>query len=364
MSTKKDYYEILGVNKQSTEAEIKSAYRNLVKQYHPDRVEESKKKEAEEKFKEISESYAVLSDSKKRQLYDQYGHAGIDSRFSTEDIFRGANFSDFSDIFGGGGGIFDDIFSSFGFGGGFSSSGRRSRQGEDLRYEYQISLEEAAKGIEKDLKFARLEKCDSCNGEGIPPGTKKITCGTCNGRGVVASGFGFINFQQTCPTCNGQGQVSTVKCSSCRGQGRVRVDKSIKVTVPAGVDTGSVLRLKNEGNYANGGYGDLYLHLSVKRHPVFQRVGNDLKNNVKVSMVKAALGGDIEVATLDKKVMMSIPAGTQPGSIFRLRGKGIMDLHTKRTGDQLVEVEVEIPKKISSKEKKVLQEFGKLRNEL
>ncbi len=370
MGTKRDYYEILGVSREASVDDIKRAYRKLVMQYHPDRVPSEKKKEAEEKFKEISEAYAVLSDPKKRSLYDQYGHAGIDSRFTTDDIFRGADFSwIFKDLggFGSGSSIFDEIFSDLGFdffGGGTRRTTRRARKGEDIHFEMEISLEEAAVGGTKTLNFSRWEACPQCKGSGAAVGATKSTCPTCRGRGQVTSGMGFISISQTCPTCGGEGTVVSAKCPHCRGKGLVRVNKSVKVNIPAGVDTGSVLRLKDEGNYGLGGFGDLYLHLKVRKHPVFERIGSDLKCKVKLSMVKAALGGEIEIPTLMGRAKMKVPPGTQPNTIFRLRGKGIVDLHTKRVGDELVEVEVEIPRRLSSREKSLLMEFGKLRRDI
>jgi len=362
MGTKRDYYEILGVSRGASLDDIKKAYRKLALQYHPDRVPSEKKKEAEEKFKEISEAYAVLSDSQKRSLYDQYGHAGIDARFTTEDIFRGADFSTiFEDL--GFGSIFEEFFSDFGFD-IFGTRSRRRRRGEDIHYELDITLEEAAKGVEKTINFVRFESCPQCGGSGAQSGATKNTCPTCRGRGQVLSGFGFISLSQTCPTCQGQGSVITAKCTKCRGQARVRANKSIKVNIPRGVDTGSVLRLRNEGNFGEGMYGDLYLRISVRRHPIFERLGPDIKCTVKISMVKAALGVDVQVPTLDGKVKMKILAGTQPNTVFRLKGKGILDLRTKRLGDELVQIDVEIPKRLSGKERDLLLEFGKLRKEL
>lgn len=366
MSTKRDYYEILGVSRNASPEEIKKAYRNLVLQYHPDRVPPEKKKEAEEKFKEISEAYAVLSDPQKRSLYDQYGHAGIDSRFTTEDIFRGADFSwVFKDLgdFGFGGSIFEEIFSDFGF--DFFGSRRRKRQtrGEDIHYETQITLEEAAKGVQRTISFSRYEECSRCRGAGAEPGSTKTTCPTCRGRGVVSSGFGFISLSQTCPSCRGEGAMISKPCSKCRGQGAIKVNKSVKVSIPAGVDTGSIVRLREEGHFGKSGYGDLYLHIVVKKHSVFERVANNIKCRVKVGIVKACLGGEIEVPTLNGPVKMRIPGGTQPNTIFRLKGKGIPDLRTKKVGDEFVEVLVEIPKSLSSKEKNLLIELEKLRRE-
>ncbi|MCK9573924.1 MAG: molecular chaperone DnaJ [Candidatus Omnitrophica bacterium] len=370
MSTQRDYYEILGVKKTASVEEIKRAYRQLVMQYHPDRVAPEKKKEAEEKFKELSEAYAVLSDSGKKQLYDQYGHAGVDSRYSTEDIFKNA---DFSDIFRGRqgaaqgdfGSIFEEFFSDLGFG-GFESSGRqqgRRRHGEDIQIEMMVTLEEAAFGAEKEISFYHFENCSQCNGSGAQPGSKKETCPTCRGRGVVSSGMGFISFSQTCPTCRGEGATFKNRCSKCSGQGRIKTKKQVKVTIPQGVDDGSVLRLKGEGNYGEGGYGELYLHIGVKPHILFQRQGDDVRCKVKINVFKAMLGAEFEVPTLSGNVKMNIPSGTQPNAVFRLKGKGIANLRTKRLGDELVEVEIEIPKRLSVNERDVLLEIAKERGE-
>ncbi|MBU0694744.1 MAG: molecular chaperone DnaJ [Candidatus Omnitrophica bacterium] len=365
MSTTRDYYEILGVAKDASVEEIKKAYRQLAMKHHPDRVQGDEKKAAEEKFKEISESYAVLSDPKKKQLYDQYGHAGIDSRFSTEDIFRGADFSDILRGMGGFGSIFEDVFSDFGFSGagGSRKGSRRVRGGEDVQLELSISLENAASGIEKEITFNHYQTCSRCGGTGAQPGTAKVTCSTCRGRGMVNSGLGFISFSQECPTCSGQGEMIKHRCILCLGEGRERVRKNIKVNIPAGVDTGSILRLKGEGHFAGGGKGDLYVHIAVVPHHMFVREDDDIRCSVKISVLQAILGGEIEVPTLNSKVKMKVPQGTQAGTIFKLKGKGVVNLRTKRTGDELVEVEVEIPKKLSPAERKILSEWAKLRKE-
>lgn len=368
MGTQKDYYEVLGVAKEASADDIKKVYRKLVMQYHPDRVPEPEKKQAEEKFKEISEAYAVLSDPQKRQLYDQYGHAGIDSRYSTEDIFRGANFEDIFRGMGGFEDVFGDILSGFGFdvfGGNTRRAGRsaRQRQGEDIKVELPITLGEAASGTKKEFSFRRYGLCSHCNGTGAEPGSSKQTCPTCSGRGMVSSGMGFINIAQTCPTCAGQGAVIKNRCTHCNGHGIVAEKKNITVDVPGGVDTDSVLRLKEEGSASQGGRGDLFLYINVRPHPVFERNGANVKCKVKVSLLTAILGGEIEVSTLTGKAKMKIPPGTQPNSVFRLRGKGIMDLHTKNVGDEFVEIEIEIPVKLSPKEKSLLKEWAKLRKE-
>ena len=368
MDTTRDYYEILGITKGSSVDEVKKAYRQLVMKHHPDRVPSEKKKEVEERFKEISEAYAVLSDPEKKKLYDQYGHAGIDSRYTTEDIFKGA---DFSSIFGGRGGvgdIFEHIFSDFGadmFGGRRTSGyGRKKRVGEDLQLKVTITLEEASTGLEKDISFYRYDNCSECNGSGSEPGSSKVRCSTCDGNGAVRGGMGFISFSQTCPTCGGEGKIIKNRCKKCSGEGRIKKKRNLKVNIPQGVNNDSVLRLKEEGNFAGEGRGDLYLYTEVSPHSIFMREGHDIRCKVTISTVKAILGADIKVPTLNGEVKMKVPAGTQPSTIFRLRGKGIMDLRTKRQGDEYVEVEIKIPDKLSSKERNLLLEFAKLHGEI
>ena len=362
MSTTRDYYEILGVSKGASVDEIKKAYRKLVMQYHPDRVSTDKKKEAEEKFKEISEAYAVLSDTKKKQLYDQYGHAGIDSRYSTEDIFRGADFSSF---FGGGGGglgdIFENLFSDFSFGGsGGSSRGQRLRRGEDIQLQVNISLHDAAAGMEREVTYQRYDNCKRCRGSGAEPGSKEVTCSYCKGRGTINSGMGFINFSQTCPTCGGRGKAIKDLCRQCLGKGRLSVKKTLKVSIPKGVDNGSALRLRQEGNDSSGGRGDLYIYIGVRPDSTFSREHDNIRCSVKISVLKAILGAEIEVPTIEGKAKMKVPAGTQPNTVFRLKGKGITNLHNKRPGDELVEVKIEIPKRLSSRERKIINEWASL----
>ena len=363
MSSTRDYYDILGLAKGVSVEEVKKAYRQLVMKHHPDRVPQDQKKKAEERFKEVSEAYAVLSDLKKKQLYDQYGHAGIDSRYSTEDIFRGA---DFSSIFGGMGGgfgdIFEHIFSDSGsdiFGG--SRKSRSQRRGEDIQMQISITLEEASFGAEKNISFYRYDNCSTCQGSGAEPGSSKVRCSACSGQGAVKSGLGFISFSQTCPTCSGSGEVIKNRCRKCQGSGRVKAKKNLKVNIPQGVDTGSVLRLREEGNSGFEGRGQLYLYIEVKPHSIFHREGDDVRCKVSLSAFKAILGTEIEVPTLVGKVKMKVPSGTQPNTIFRLKNKGIVNLRTKRLGDQLVELEIEIPRRLSSKERKILEELAKLK---
>ncbi|MBN3040424.1 MAG: molecular chaperone DnaJ [Candidatus Omnitrophica bacterium] len=366
MGTQRDYYEVLGLSKGASLDEIKKAYRQLAMKYHPDRAQPSDKKSFEEKFKEISEAYAVLSDPKKKELYDQYGHAGIDSRYTTEDIFRGADFSSiFGNMGGGFGDIFEHFFGDFGsdiFGSRTGSGRARRRVGEDIQLQTTITLEEAAFGCEKDVSYYRYDDCPRCHGNKAEPGSSKVSCPGCKGRGSIRSGLGgFISFTQTCPQCQGSGQVIKNRCRQCSGEGRIKGKKNLKVTIPQGVDSGSVLRLRNEAHFASDARGDLYLYIDVRPHPLFKREGDNIRAKLKIDLLKAILGADIDVPTLAGSVKMKIPAGTQPNTIFRLKGKGLANLRTKRLGDELVEIDIEIPKKISSRERKLLEEWARLR---
>jgi molecular chaperone DnaJ len=368
MTTKRDYYEILGIKKNATLDEIKKAYREMALRYHPDRVPHEQKKEAEEKFKEISEAYAVLSDPQKRALYDQYGHAGIDQRYAYEDIFKGADFSSvFEDLadFGFGGGLFDEIFSDLGFDlfGSRQRRGGRARRGRDLEITIEITLEEAATGIEKTVTVPRYETFSTCAGSGAKPGTKKNTCPECkdSGRRVVLSGF--FQLAQTCGRCRGEGSVIQTPCPDCRGEGRQKVSRKLKLKVPAGVDTGSHLRIRGEGEQGSAGRGDLYVIIEVRPHPIFQRHNNDLLTEITISLSKAILGAEVEIPTLNGKVRMKIPAGTQSGKIFRLRDKGMPDLHGYRRGDELVRVTVEIPTRLTSEQRRIIEEFARVSGE-
>ena len=369
MATKSDYYEILGIKKSATLDEIKKAYRELALRYHPDRVPHEQKKEAEEKFKEISEAYAVLSDSQKRALYDQYGHAGIDQRYAYEDIFRGADFSSvFEGLgdFGFGGSLFDEIFSDLGFDifGARGRSGRgRGRRGRDLEITVDITLEEAASGAEKTITVPRYETCTVCAGSGAKPGTKKINCPQCRGSGRTVVSNGFFQLSQTCSRCGGEGTTIQTPCAECRGEGRTKVTRKIKVKIPSGVDTGSHLRMRGEGEAGTAGRGDLYVIIEVEPHPVFQSHNNDILTEITVSLVKAILGAEVDVPTLNGKVKMKIPAGTQSGKIFRLKEKGIQDLHGRSTGDELVRVNVEIPTHLTAEQRRLIEEFARLSGE-
>jgi len=362
MTTKRDYYEILGVQKGARPDDLKKAYRNLALKYHPDRVTPDKKKEAEERFKEISEAYAVLSDPQKRSQYDQFGHAGIDSKYSSDDIFRNADFSSIFEDMGVGGDMFEEILGSFGmFGGGSHRRSRGSGRGRDLEFELGISFEEAAFGSKKTINIPRNVICDACSGSGARPGTKKINCPACNGRGQVLYSAGFINVSQTCPKCRGEGSIIKSPCSKCDGAGKVRSTQKIEVTIPAGVDTGSRLRVQGEGDFGSrgGSSGDLYIYINVKEHPIFQRHGYDIICEIPISFPLASLGGEVEVPTLMGNVMMRIPEGTQSGRIFRLSGKGVKNLRGYGTGDQMVKVVVETPTRLNSEQKSLLREFEK-----
>jgi len=367
MATKRDYYEILGMKKNASLEEIKKAYRELALRHHPDRVPADQKKEAEEKFKEISEAYAVLSDPKKRALYDQYGHAGIDQRFTYEDIFKGADFSSiFEDLgdFGFGGGLFEEIFGDMGFD-IFGRSRRRQpgRRGRDLEIETDITLEEAATGIEKTIQLPRYEPCTTCQGTGAKPGTKKSTCPQCKGTGRTVISSGFFQLAQTCNRCRGQGSVITAPCPDCRGEGRSKVTRKLKIKIPAGVYTGSSLRIRGEGEAGTLSRGNLYVVINIRPHRIFDRHNNDIICEVDISVVKAILGGEIEVPTLNGHVKMKIPPGTQPNRIFRLRDKGIPDLHGRGAGDELVRINVKIPTSLTREERRLIEEFAKLSGE-
>jgi len=367
--TKRDYYEILGVKKNANLDEIKKTYRELALRYHPDRVPHEQKKEAEEKFKDISEAYAVLSDANKRALYDQYGHAGIDQRYAQEDIFKGADFSSvFQDLgdYGIGGGLFEEIFSDLGFD-IFGSGGKRGatarRKGRDLQIAVDISLEEAATGTEKTINVPRYETCSTCGGSGAKPGTKKITCSQCRGAGRTVVSNGFFQMAQTCPRCRGEGSVIQSPCPDCRGEGRTKVSRKIKVKIPPGVDTGSNLRVRGEGEAGSAGKGDLYVIIEVVPHRVFQRHGNDIAADVDISLSKAILGSEVDVPTLGGHAKMRIPAGTQSGRVFRMKDMGLPDLHGSRNGDELVRVNVKIPENLSSQQRRIIEEFARLSGE-
>jgi len=350
MATKRDYYEILGVSKDASADEIKKTYRKLALQYHPDR---NKDAGAEEKFKEISEAYAVLSDSEKRSQYDRFGHAGIDGQYSAEDIFRGADFGGFGDIF--------EMF----FGGGRRGP-RGPRRGSDLQYELYVTFEEAAFGVRKDIDIPRTENCSACSGTGAKEGTSPKRCPTCGGSGQVRSTHSTFGMQfvstTACGTCHGRGQIIEFPCPVCGGSGRVRKRRKLTVNVPAGADSGLTLRLSGEGEAGEPGApaGDLYVILHVMEHRYFKRVDYDVISELSISFPQAALGADVMVETLYGQVKMNVPAGTQTHSVLRLKGKGIQHLHGHGKGDQLVRVVIKTPTKLSKEQKELLEQFETL----
>ena len=363
MPTKKDYYEIIGVPKDADETEIKKAYRKLAMKYHPDR---NPSPDAEEKFKEISEAYGVLSDSEKRKQYDRFGHAGIDSRYTQEDIFKGIHFDDIGFGFGGGGGL-EDVFAAF-FGGGGSRRGARqtAQRGSDLRYDLKISLPDAATGKEVKIKIMRTETCDVCGGNGAKPGTSPKTCPHCRGTGQINQArhtpFGQFITSAPCTYCSGTGRIIESPCSSCNGRGRVRRPRTLSISIPAGIESGSRLRVPGEGESGirGGPPGDLYVVMHVDPHKLFERDGNNIIYELPIRFTQAALGDEVLVPTLQGDVRMKIPAGTQPDSILRLRGKGMPKLHGLGKGDQLVTVKVAVPTRISAQERELLNELQKI----
>lgn len=358
---KRDYYEVLGVNREADQDEIKKAYRKLAVKYHPDKNPGDKS--AEEKFKELGEAYEALSDPQKRAAYDQYGHNAFDPRARAARGGAGGGFHDpfdiFRDVFGGGGGGGGSIFDEF-FGGGRSADPNQPQRGNDLRYDLEISFEEAALGCEKEITVTKPDKCDTCSGSGSEPGSKTRTCGTCNGRGQVITSRGIFSIAQTCPQCQGAGRVIEKPCRSCSGSGRK--DKTTKITlrIPAGVDAGARLRSSGNGESGlrGGPSGDLYVVLHLKAHDIFQRDGDDLLCEVPVSFIQATLGAEVQVPTLGEKATIKIPAGTQPGTTFRLRGKGVKNLQGYGHGDLHVRITVEVPTHLTSTQKAKLQEFA------
>lgn len=351
--SKRCYYECLGVERSATEEEIKKNYRKLAMQYHPDRNPGDK--EAEEKFKEAAEAYEVLSDREKREIYDRYGHEGLNGIG-----FRG--FSGFDDIFTSFSDIFEDIF---GFGSGRSRTRSAQRSGADLRYDIKISFMDAAFGTTTDIEVAKAERCNECRGSGAAPGTAPETCSQCRGRGQVTQSSGFFTISSTCPQCRGQGKVITKPCMSCRGTGRSRITKTVQLKIPAGVETGSRLRLRGEGEEGEfgGPSGDLYVFIHVEPHELFERKDNNIYCQIPISFVQASLGATIEVMTLNGTEKLKIPKGTQSGTIFRLKGKGIPHLQGFGRGDQIIETVVKIPTNLNRKQEELLKEFAKLSSE-
>jgi len=351
--SKRDYYEVLGVSRNASEAELKKAYRRAAQKYHPDRNPDNK--EAEEKFKECKEAWEVLSDSQKRAAYDQFGHAGVDPSMGAGGGFGGAGAAGFGDIFGD---VFGDIFGGGRGRGG--AGGQRVYRGSDLRYNLELSLEDAVAGTEVKIRVPTLVSCSACGGSGAKKGSKPKTCTTCGGHGQVRMQQGFFSLQQTCPHCHGAGTVISDPCTTCHGKGRVEERKVLSVKVPAGVDTGDRIRLAGEGEAgANGGPpGDLYVQIQVKQHPIFEREDNNLFCEVPISFVTAALGGELEVPTLNGRVNLKIPSETQTGKMFRLRGKGVKPVRGGAIGDLLCRVKVETPVNLTRRQKDLLQEFS------
>ena len=342
---KKDYYEVLGVSKNATDAELKKAYRRLAMKYHPDRNPDDSS--AEEKFKEAKEAHDVLSDTQKRAAYDQFGHAGVEGAMGGG---GGAGAAGFGDIFDS---VFGDIF------GGGGRGGERVYRGADLRYELSLTLEEAVSGTTVKIRVPKHVECGTCEGSGAKKGTEPVNCTTCNGIGQVRMQQGFFSVQQTCPQCQGTGKMISDPCNSCRGQGRVRDNKTISVKVPPGVDTGDRIRLSGEGEAGQnrGPSGDLYVDVAVKDHPIFVRDGSNLHCDVPISFATATLGGEFEVPTLDGRVKLKIPPESQTGKLFRLRGKGVKSVRASSKGDLLCRVVVETPVNLNKKQKDLLREF-------
>jgi molecular chaperone DnaJ len=346
--SKRDYYEVLGVSRDVNEADLKKAYRRLAMKHHPDRNADNA--ESEDKFKEAKEAYDVLSNAQKRAAYDQFGHAGVDPSAG----MGGGGFGggDFGDIFGD---VFGDIFGGARRRGG----GPRAHRGADLRYNLELSLEEAVAGTTVDIRVPTLVNCETCDGSGAKKGTTATTCTTCGGVGQVRMQQGFFSVQQTCPNCRGQGKTISDPCPDCRGQGRVQKHKTLSVKVPAGVDNGDRIRLGGEGEAGElgGPSGDLYVQIQVRPHPIFRREENDLLCEMPISIGAAALGGELEVPSLNGRMKLKIPAETQSGKVFRMRGKGVKSVRGGITGDLLCRVHVETPVNLSSKQKELLREF-------
>jgi molecular chaperone DnaJ len=350
--SKRDYYEVLGVAKNASEEEIKKAYRKLAMKYHPDRNQNDASKDAEDKFKECKEAYEMLSDAPKRAAYDQHGHAGVDPNMRGGPGTEG--FGGFAEAFGD---IFGDMFNQGGR--GRPQSGRQVYRGSDLSYAMEVTLEEAARGKDAQIRSPSWESCDTCHGSGAKVGTTPKTCTTCQGTGTVQMRQGFFSVQQTCPHCRGTGKVIPEPCTSCSGQGKVKKQKTLEVKIPAGIDDG--MRIRSTGNGepgTNGGPpGDLYIEIRLKKHDIFERDGDDLHCQVPVSFITAALGGEIEVPTLAGKAAIDIPEGTQAGKQFRLRGKGIKGVRASYPGDLYCHIAVETPVKLTEHQRKLLREL-------
>ena len=346
---KRDYYEVLGVPKNASDEEIKKAYRKQAMKHHPDRNQGDAAKVAEEKFKECKEAYEMLADPQKRAAYDQHGHAGVDPNMRG----GGEGHAGFAEAFGD---IFGDMF---GQQRGRSGGGRQVFRGNDLSYAMEVTLEEAARGKEAQIRIPSWDTCDLCHGSGAKPGTQVKTCGTCHGQGTVQIRQGFFSVQQTCPTCRGTGKVIPEPCTACSGQGKIKRQKTLEIKIPAGIDGGMRIRSANNGEPGtNGGpTGDLYIEIRLKKHDIFEREGDDVHCSVPVSFAAAAMGGEIEVPTLSGKAAIDIPEGTQTGKQFRLRGKGIKGVRASYPGDLYCHIVIETPVKLSEHQRKLLREF-------
>jgi len=347
--SKRDYYEALGVSKDASERDIKKAYKRLAMKYHPDRT--AGDKELETKFKEVKEAYEILTDEQKRQMYDQYGHAAFEQGGGGGHGGFGGGHGDFGDVFGD---VFGDIF-----GGGGGRRQSRQQRGSDLRYNMDLTLEEAVRGKEVEIKVPTWVSCDPCDGSGAKAGSKPKTCTTCHGAGQVQMRQGFFAVQQTCPTCQGQGQIISDPCNSCHGQGRVEKTKTLSVKIPAGVDTGDRIRLSGEGEAGVHGApaGDLYVQVSVREHDIFVREGNNLYCEVPISFTTSGLGGEIQVPTLDGRAKLKIPSETQTGKMFRMRGKGVKSVRSGAQGDLICKVVIETPVNLNERQRELLKEL-------